>query len=106
MSNGRDSYSISAWQRYPDALHDDQTLIDTVLAVHTALLSHALAHDPLLNLTLPIEQRALRRIEDWRLLLLLTPWMLSRLLFPDHPPSTHYLPTGVQLNALMQITLY
>ena len=28
----------------------------------------------------------MRRIDTWRVLLLLTPWMLARLLFPDAPP--------------------
>ena len=41
----------------------------------------------MLNLALPVEIRALRRIDTWRVLLLLTPWMLARLLFPDEEPE-------------------
>ena len=40
----------------------------------------------MVNMNLPIQQRAFRRIEGWRALLLLTPWMLARLLFPDDTP--------------------
>ncbi len=86
MSNQSQFNSNPSWQRLPDALNDDQALIDAVLAVHTTLLADVVARDPLLNLALPIEQRALRRIDDWRVLLLLTPWMLARLLFPAQPP--------------------
>lgn len=76
----------AAWCLCPEELAEDQALSEAVVAVHTTLLAGPLAGDPMLNLALPIEVRALRRIEDWRVLLLLTPWMLARLLFPDRPP--------------------
>jgi hypothetical protein len=71
------------WQLCPSPLNDDEVLSAAVLAVHQTLLQEQLWGDPSLNLNLGLEQRALRRIEDWRVLLLLTPWMFARLLFPD-----------------------
>lgn len=82
-----------SWQLCPAELAEDEALSVAVLAVHQAILDGELGDDPLLNLALGIEQRALRRIDDWRVLLLLTPWMLARLLFPDHPPVSS-LPAG------------
>lgn len=77
----------TGWQPAPAVLAgDDEALIETVTRVHQHLLETELAGDPLLNRRLAVEHRALRRLEDWRVLLLLTPWMLARLLFPDHPP--------------------
>ena len=74
------------WCLCPEDLADDQSLSEAVVAVHERLFRETLAGDPMLNLALPIEVRAQRRVEDWRALLLLTPWMLARLLFPDRSP--------------------
>lgn len=74
------------WQRYPSDLADDDSLTAAVLDVHLAVLHEQLATDPMINPGLETQQRAFRRIDGWRVLLLLTPWMLSRLLFPDDPP--------------------
>lgn len=83
----------TAWQACPPELAEEDALAAAVLEVHRAILQGQLAGDPMLNLSLGIEQRALRRIEGWRVLLLLTPWMLARLLFPDEPPALP-LPAG------------
>ncbi|QGU33144.1 [NiFe]-hydrogenase assembly chaperone HybE [Thermochromatium tepidum] len=77
----------AGWCLCPEGLAEDQALIAAVIAVHERLLTETLAGDPMLNLALPIEVRALRRVEDWRVLLLLTPWMLARLFFPDRVPA-------------------
>lgn len=74
------------WQTCAADLADDNALTATVLDIHQAILQGQMAADPMVNLNLPIQQRAFRQIENWRVLLLLTPWMLSRLLFPDDPP--------------------
>lgn len=76
-----------AWAMYPPALADDAALGTAVLEAHEAILREELVGDPMLNRALTVELRALRRIEGWRVLLLLTPWMLARLLFPDEPPD-------------------
>lgn len=39
------------------------------------------------NPALPVQVHALRRVEDWWVFLLLTPWMLSRLFLPWRPPA-------------------
>jgi len=75
------------WQSWTPDLVDDAALARAVLAAHASIHRGQLAGDPLLNAALPIRLRALRRVEHWRVLLLLTPWMLSRLLFPDEPPG-------------------
>ena len=81
--------SDSAWRSWPPELAADEALAEAVLATHRALGVGLGRDEPWLNLNsrLSIEQRALRRIEDWRVLLLLTPWMLARLLFPDRAPA-------------------
>jgi hypothetical protein len=75
------------WQTCPPELADDDALARAVLDAHQAILDEELAGDPMLNTALPVQLRALRRIEGWRVLLLLTPWMLARLLFPDEPTA-------------------
>lgn len=75
-----------AWQSCPPALAEDRALSRAILDAHQAILRDQLVGDPMLNRTLGMELRALRRIEGWRVLLLLTPWMLARLLFPDESP--------------------
>jgi hypothetical protein len=74
------------WQTCSQALSDDVALTAAVLRIHRGILHDQMHADPLLNLDLEIQQRAFRHVEGWRVLLLLTPWMLSRLLFPDEPP--------------------
>ncbi|QIK38221.1 [NiFe]-hydrogenase assembly chaperone HybE [Caldichromatium japonicum] len=81
-----------SWQLFQE-LDDDRALVERVIALHAALRNEILAGDPMLNPKLPIEVRALRRIDDWRALLLLTPWMLARLFFPLRVPAIE-LPTG------------
>ena len=85
--------SDGGWQcSYPE-LADDDALGRSVLEVHREILEGQLLGDPMLNTGLPLQVRALRRIDTWRVLLLLTPWMLARLLFPDRPLES-YLPPG------------
>jgi hypothetical protein len=71
----------------------DDALGRAVLDAHADILHEQLAGDPMLNMALPVELRALRRIDKWRVLLLLTPWMLARLLFPDEA-SEFEMPPG------------
>jgi len=71
----------------------DDALLAAVIAAHEALLTKEMAMEPGINPALGIQVRAFRRVEDWRVMLLLTPWMLVRLLFPDRPPDGE-LPEG------------
>ena len=83
---GRWNLPDAPWSPCPPELGEDAALSAAVLEVHQVILREQLQGDPFLNHHLEIQQRALRRIEDWRVLLLLTPWMLARLLFPDRSP--------------------
>jgi hypothetical protein len=81
------------WQPPQPAIKGEAELQEAVLAVHQALYREQLSQDPLCNGNLPIELRACRTLEQWQLMLLLTPWMLARLLLPTHPPKLE-LPGG------------
>lgn len=85
--------TAQVWRTLPDALDGDAALGTAVIAVYQDLLDGPLAGDPMLNHALPVQCRALRRVDEWRLLLLLTPWMFARLLFPDRQPVSE-LPKG------------
>lgn len=76
----------AAWQGLAPTLAQDKDLVDAVLAAHRETLCREMSGVMGLNPSLPVQARAFRRLEGWRVLLLLTPWMLSRLLFPDEPP--------------------
>jgi hypothetical protein len=77
----------SDWQALPAELADDSALADAVLQAHQELWREAVGLESASNPAIGFDYRALRRIDAWRVLLLLTPWMLVRLLFPDHPPD-------------------
>ncbi len=76
----------SCWVLLPPDLDDEQKLAEQVLAAHRRIHANHFQGQPGLNESLGLRARAARRIEGWHVLLLLTPWMLSRLWFPLHPP--------------------
>lgn len=65
------------------------------MAVHEELHVSHFADDPMTNPDIGFQLRAFRRNRDWRLVLVLTPWMLSRLISPLRDP-------GVELPATWQ----
>lgn len=69
----------SNWIPGPQILQQDEALKTLVTNVFSDVYERSFADDPLINHRLPIEMRALRDIDDWRVFLLLTPWMLSRI---------------------------
>ncbi len=71
------------WQPTPAALASDGALLHTVEAIYLDRYRRHFAGTLNANPQLPVETRALRRIGPWRLFLLLTPWMMARLLFHD-----------------------
>ena len=71
------------WQLPPVELADDDALLRAVAAIYMDSYRRHFADGLNVNPRLPVETRALRRIGPWRLFLLLTPWMLARLLFHD-----------------------
>ena len=78
---------VTAWCHYPAELADDERFMDAVRTLHEVIDRRFFAHDLLANRRLKVQTRAFRRIQDWRMLLILTPWMLSRLLVPDRAPA-------------------
>ena len=74
------------WREYPPELAEDERFLATVRQLHEEIDRLYFADDPMANRRLGVRIRAFRRLEDWRLLLVLTPWMLSRLLVPDCVP--------------------
>lgn len=75
------------WCIYPPPLADDTRFVGTIRRLHEAVNRDFFAGDPMANQRLGVQIRAFRRLEQWRVLLLLTPWMLSRLLVPERDPG-------------------
>jgi hypothetical protein len=88
-----DGGTPSGWQCWPPACAEDQAFAEAVASLHLRLYHAYFAADPLVNPALGVQVRALRRLEHWRLLLVLTPWMLARILVPDRDPGIS-LPPG------------
>lgn len=81
------------WQPGPTAHMDGDMLMATVERLFQEMLEEHFSEDPAFQSELPVQIRALREIEGWRALLLLTPWMLCRLLFPPEAAELE-LPEG------------
>lgn len=79
--------SAPAWQSPEPGLEDDARLVAAVREVHETLFRDCFASDPLVNSGLGVQSRAFRRLDEWRMLVMLTPWMLARLLFPLRAPD-------------------
>ncbi|MCB1751149.1 MAG: [NiFe]-hydrogenase assembly chaperone HybE [Gammaproteobacteria bacterium] len=75
------------WQTAADELRNDTLLQAAVVDEHRRIYSRYFLHDPAANHVLPVMTHAFRRLEQWRVFLLLTPWMLSRLFIPDGAPG-------------------
>jgi hypothetical protein len=69
----------SRWLSTPEALQQDGALATQVTEVFRRIYETEFAAELLANHDLPVEIRALRNIEGWRVFLLLTPWMLARI---------------------------
>jgi hypothetical protein len=77
----------SNWVAGPDILDQDDALQSLVIKTFEDIYQHYFADDPLINQRLPVEIRALRDIDEWRVFLLLTPWMLTRIYLSSKPAS-------------------
>ncbi|NJO14371.1 MAG: [NiFe]-hydrogenase assembly chaperone HybE [Thioploca sp.] len=94
---------MSNWQIL-DSTASDEAVINTVIGVFTELYQTYFIHELLVNHQLPIEVRAFRHTDIWRIFLLLTPWTLARIFLPEHKP-TLILPTGWQAEERLQAPL-
>jgi hypothetical protein len=75
------------WKLPPPLLEDDGALLELVERCYRAEQERSFREELMANPALPVETRALRRVGDWHLLLLLTPWMFARLLLPAAKPA-------------------
>ncbi|MCM8856698.1 MAG: [NiFe]-hydrogenase assembly chaperone HybE [Candidatus Thiodiazotropha sp.] len=75
------------WQLIPKALSKDEAFQDALLTIHHEIYNDFFSDDPLTNSELGFHLHAYRRTSGWRVVLILTPWMLSRLLFPENDPQ-------------------
>lgn len=82
------------WQLI-DSKKNDEEVINTVINVFTELYQTYFINEMLVNHNLPIEIRAFRHTDVWRIFLLLTPWTLARLFLPERDPGIA-LPDGWQ----------
>ncbi|PVV15632.1 MAG: hypothetical protein B6D77_01710 [gamma proteobacterium symbiont of Ctena orbiculata] len=76
----------TTWQLLPRELDDDKRFKQALLDVHHEIYDEYFHDDPLINNRLGFHLHAYRRTSGWRVVLILTPWMLSRLLFPENDP--------------------
>ncbi|MBT2968954.1 MAG: hypothetical protein B6D72_06465 [gamma proteobacterium symbiont of Ctena orbiculata] len=76
----------TTWQRLPVELDEDDRFKRVLIEVHKEIYNQYFSDDPLINSNLGFHLHAYRRTSGWRVVLILTPWMLSRLLFPEHDP--------------------
>ncbi|MCU7934888.1 MAG: [NiFe]-hydrogenase assembly chaperone HybE [Candidatus Thiodiazotropha sp. (ex Dulcina madagascariensis)] len=74
------------WQLLPPELNQDKTFQDSLLTVHKEIYNNFFSDDPLANPELGFHLHAYRRTSGWRVVLIVTPWMMSRLLFPEKDP--------------------
>jgi len=74
------------WQLLPPYLQPDIRFQMALLVAAREIYDRHFARDPMANPALGFHIHGYRRSERWRILLLITPWMLSRLLFPERPP--------------------
>lgn len=71
----------------PALLEDDAALLGAVETAFAGGYRELFLHELAVNHGLPITTRAFRRIGPWRVFLLLTPWMLARVLVPGEAPA-------------------
>lgn len=72
---------------------DDENLITCVTEAFSRLYRIYFIHELLINHHFPIEIRAFRHTDIWRVFLLLTPWTLARVFIPGKDPKIE-LPFG------------
>ena len=75
------------WQLLPAHLQSDMRFQMALLVAHRRIYDRWFAEEPSVNPHLGFHLRGYRRSANWRILLMLTPWMLSRLLFPEQAPD-------------------
>ena len=77
----------NAWHSFADELRSDTLLQAAAIDEHRRIYTRCFENDLAANHALPIMTHAFRRLDQWRVFLLLTPWMLARLFVPDADPG-------------------
>jgi len=77
----------SHWQAISAELQDDTALLSAVKEEHHLIYNKYFKDELEVNHELPIITHAFRRMDQWRVFLLLTPWMLARVFIPDTAPD-------------------
>jgi hypothetical protein len=75
------------WQPVPGKLKDDDALLAAFVQEHLQIYDRCFRDELEINHQLPVMTHAFRRLGGWRVFLLLTPWMLSRIFVPDDIPD-------------------
>lgn len=75
------------WVTSPECLQQDEVLSAQLTEVFRRLYLMEFTNELLVNHNLPVEVRAIRGIGEWRVFLLLTPWMLSRVYLRFDTPA-------------------
>jgi hypothetical protein len=68
-------------------VQNDEELFGKIIDAFTELYQTYFLHEELVNHQLPIEIRAFRHTDLWRIFLLLTPWTLARIFLPERDPQ-------------------
>ncbi len=82
----RISMADTQWQLLPPNWLRDSVFRPALLDIHRDIYRRFFENDPRVNPQLGFHLHAYCRSTHWRATLILTPWMMSRLLFPEHDP--------------------
>ncbi len=85
----------TTWQILPQHLHSEMRFNLAVLIAHRQIFDRCFAGDPSANRCLGFHLHGYRRQGPWRVIQILTPWMLANLWFAESPPGIP-LPDGWQ----------
>jgi hypothetical protein len=77
----------TGWQSLPAHLQSDMRFQLALLVAHRQIYDRHFAQEPMSNPALGFHLHGYRRSDIWRIVLILTPWMFSRLLFAETPPA-------------------
>ena len=79
---------LPVWQLgAPELQADDKALTTSVIGLHEDLYRRNFSEEMLANHNLPIQVRAFRHTENWRIFLVLCPWILARYFVPTGDPQ-------------------
>ncbi len=79
--------SKNSWQSFPEQWQDDDVFLERIIAIHQEIYKHYFSQDLMVNHQLEIKSRSFRVLNQWRIFLLTTPWMLARFLIPESDPD-------------------